>query len=192
MGQRGPVDWRSPVQPFPQKSHLGQDAQSLLQLSFDNPKGGKSPLLCAVILCHVIHEWNCLWPWRESGLGWGAAQQQGRGETNSSISHPCALVLIQTLTGEELKLHVSSSNVVLFSFNLTTGTIIPSQSGYDLHVSDLPASNSTEPSVGLAVAEGKKSPQVFITSLLKQGMMGSLSGQVTSSVSCAVGRQGDQ
>uniref|UniRef100_A0A8B9GLU5 Stabilin 1 n=1 Tax=Amazona collaria TaxID=241587 RepID=A0A8B9GLU5_9PSIT len=38
----------------------------------------------------------------------------------------------ETLTGEELKLHVSSSNVVLFSFNLTTGTIIPSQSGYDL------------------------------------------------------------
>uniref|UniRef100_A0A8C3H2Z2 Uncharacterized protein n=1 Tax=Corvus moneduloides TaxID=1196302 RepID=A0A8C3H2Z2_CORMO len=98
----------------------------------------------------------------------------------------------ETLTGEELKLHVSSSNVVLFSFNLTTGTIIPSQSGYDLHVSDLPASNSTEHAVGLAVAEGKKSPQVFTTSLLKQGMMGSLSGRVTSSVSCAVGRQGDQ
>lgn len=66
-------------------------------------------------------------------------------------------MLIQTLTGEELKLHVSSSNVILFSFNLTVGTIIPSQSGYDLHVSDLPASNSTEHSVGLALAEGKKS-----------------------------------
>ncbi|NXS59062.1 STAB1 protein, partial [Brachypteracias leptosomus] len=50
----------------------------------------------------------------------------------------------ETLTGEELKLHVSSSNVVLFSFNLTTGTIIPSQAGYDLHVSDLPVGNSTE------------------------------------------------
>ncbi|XP_053932500.1 stabilin-1 isoform X1 [Cuculus canorus] len=50
----------------------------------------------------------------------------------------------ETLTGDELKLHVSSSNVVLFSYNLTTGTIIPSQSGYDLHVSDLPAGNSTE------------------------------------------------
>ncbi|KAF2986533.1 hypothetical protein EK904_010304 [Melospiza melodia maxima] len=50
----------------------------------------------------------------------------------------------ETLTGEELKLHVSSSNVILFSFNLTTGTIIPSQSGYDLHVSELPASNSTK------------------------------------------------
>ncbi|KAM6256750.1 stabilin-1 [Porphyrio hochstetteri] len=50
----------------------------------------------------------------------------------------------ETLTGEELKLHVSSSNVVLFSFNLTTGTIIPSQSGYDLCVSDLPLGNGTE------------------------------------------------
>ncbi|NXU52032.1 STAB1 protein, partial [Turnix velox] len=50
----------------------------------------------------------------------------------------------ETLTGEELKLHVSSSNVVLFSFNLTTGTIILSQSGYELHVSDLPVDNSTE------------------------------------------------
>uniref|UniRef100_A0A663MEX9 Stabilin 1 n=1 Tax=Athene cunicularia TaxID=194338 RepID=A0A663MEX9_ATHCN len=50
----------------------------------------------------------------------------------------------ETLTGEELKLHVSSSNVVLFSFNLTTGTIIPSQSGYNLHVSDLSVGNSTE------------------------------------------------
>ncbi|XP_010189258.1 PREDICTED: stabilin-1-like, partial [Mesitornis unicolor] len=50
----------------------------------------------------------------------------------------------ETLTGEDLKLHVSSSNIVLFSFNLTTGTIIPSQSGYDLHVSDLPVGNSTE------------------------------------------------
>uniref|UniRef100_A0A8C5J9I8 Stabilin 1 n=1 Tax=Junco hyemalis TaxID=40217 RepID=A0A8C5J9I8_JUNHY len=57
----------------------------------------------------------------------------------------------ETLTGEELKLHVSSSNVILFSFNLTTGTIIPSQSGYDLHVSELPASNSTKHSVGLAL-----------------------------------------
>uniref|UniRef100_A0A8C3UUP6 Stabilin 1 n=1 Tax=Catharus ustulatus TaxID=91951 RepID=A0A8C3UUP6_CATUS len=57
----------------------------------------------------------------------------------------------ETLTGEELKLHVSSSNIMLFSFNLTTGTIIPSQSGYDLHVSDLPASNSTEHSVGSAL-----------------------------------------
>lgn len=61
-----------------------------------------------------------------------------------ALSHPYALLLFQTLTGEELKLHVSSSNVVLFSFNLTTGTIIPSQSGYDLHVSDLPVGNSTE------------------------------------------------
>ncbi|PKU35306.1 stabilihypothetical protein [Limosa lapponica baueri] len=50
----------------------------------------------------------------------------------------------ETLTAEELKLHVSSSNIILFSFNLTTGTIIPSQSGYDLHVSDLPVGNSTE------------------------------------------------
>ncbi|XP_075015285.1 stabilin-1 isoform X2 [Calonectris borealis] len=50
----------------------------------------------------------------------------------------------ETLTGEELKLHVSSSNIVLFSFNLTTGTIIPSRSGYDLHVSDFPVGNSTE------------------------------------------------
>ncbi|XP_053809782.1 stabilin-1 [Vidua chalybeata] len=50
----------------------------------------------------------------------------------------------ETLTGEELKLHVSSSNVILFSFNLTTGTIIPSQSGHDLHISELPASNSTK------------------------------------------------
>uniref|UniRef100_A0A8U8BEX9 Uncharacterized protein n=1 Tax=Geospiza parvula TaxID=87175 RepID=A0A8U8BEX9_GEOPR len=57
----------------------------------------------------------------------------------------------ETLTGEELKLHVSSSNVILFSFNLTTGTIIPSQSGYDLHVSELPASNSTKHSVRLAL-----------------------------------------
>uniref|UniRef100_A0A803V4B8 Stabilin 1 n=1 Tax=Ficedula albicollis TaxID=59894 RepID=A0A803V4B8_FICAL len=63
----------------------------------------------------------------------------------------------ETLTGEELKLHVSSSNVILFSFNLTTGTIIPSQSGHDLHISDLAASNSTEHSVGLALAEGKES-----------------------------------
>lgn len=29
-----------------QKSHLGQDAQSLLQLGFNNPRGGKSLLLC--------------------------------------------------------------------------------------------------------------------------------------------------
>ncbi|OWK63486.1 Stabilin-1, partial [Lonchura striata] len=50
----------------------------------------------------------------------------------------------ETLTGEELKLHVSSSNVILFSFNFTTGTIIPSQSGYNLHVSELPANNSTK------------------------------------------------
>uniref|UniRef100_A0A8C3K8R3 Stabilin 1 n=1 Tax=Calidris pygmaea TaxID=425635 RepID=A0A8C3K8R3_9CHAR len=67
----------------------------------------------------------------------------------------------ETLTAEELKLHVSSSNVVLFSFNLTTGTIIPSQSGYDLHVSDLPAGNSTEHSVGLTSAEVKKKPHKF-------------------------------
>lgn len=50
----------------------------------------------------------------------------------------------ETLTGEELKLHVSSSNVVLFSFNLTAGTNITSQSGHDLHVSDLPVGNGTE------------------------------------------------
>lgn len=79
---------------------------------------------------------------------------------SSAVSHPYSLLLFQTLTGEELKLHVSSSNIVLFSFNLTTGTIIPSQSGYDLHVSDLPAGNSTEHSVGLTSAEVKKPPSV--------------------------------
>lgn len=73
-----------------------------------------------------------------------------------AVPHPCSLLIFQTLTGEELKLHVSSSNVVLFSFNLTTGTIIPSQSGYDLHVSDLPVGNRTEHSVGLTSEEVKK------------------------------------
>lgn len=80
---------------------------------------------------------------------------------SSATSHPCSLLLFQTLTGEELKLHVSSSNVVLFSFNLTTGTIIPSQSGYDLHISDLPVGNSTEHSVGLTSAEVKKNHASF-------------------------------
>uniref|UniRef100_A0A8C6JBN5 Uncharacterized protein n=1 Tax=Melopsittacus undulatus TaxID=13146 RepID=A0A8C6JBN5_MELUD len=64
----------------------------------------------------------------------------------------------ETLTGEELKLHVSSSNVVLFSFNLTTGTIIPSQSGYHLQVSDLPVGNGTEHSVGVTSTEVKENP----------------------------------
>lgn len=113
-------------------------------------------------------------------------------KASSAASHPCSLLLFQTLTGEELKLHVSSSNVVLFSFNLTTGTIIPSQSGYDLHISDLPVGNSTEHSVGLTSAEVKKTPQVFTTSLLRLGTTGRLSTWVTSPLSCAVGCQGDQ
>lgn len=74
----------------------------------------------------------------------------------SATSHPRSALLFQTLTGEELKLHVSSSNVVLFSFNLTAGTNITSQSGHDLHVSDLPVGNGTEQAVRLSSkADGK-------------------------------------
>nr|XP_023955738.1 stabilin-1 isoform X4 [Chrysemys picta bellii] len=50
-----------------------------------------------------------------------------------------------TLTWEEVKLHVSLSDVLLLSFNLTHGTIIPSCSGYNLLIADAPLLNSTQP-----------------------------------------------
>ncbi|XP_074862088.1 stabilin-1 isoform X2 [Carettochelys insculpta] len=50
-----------------------------------------------------------------------------------------------TLTWEELKLHVSMSDVLLLSFNLTNGTVIPSCSGYNLLIADAPVLNSTQP-----------------------------------------------
>lgn len=50
-----------------------------------------------------------------------------------------------TLTWEEVKLHVSLSDVSLLSFDLTNGTIIPSCSGYNLLIADAPLLNSTQP-----------------------------------------------
>ncbi|XP_059572069.1 stabilin-1 isoform X2 [Alligator mississippiensis] len=41
-----------------------------------------------------------------------------------------------TLTWEELKLHVSMSNIFLLSFNLTDSTVIPSCSGYNLSIAE--------------------------------------------------------
>ncbi|KAJ6667712.1 hypothetical protein lerEdw1_016033 [Lerista edwardsae] len=41
-----------------------------------------------------------------------------------------------TLTLNDLKLHASLSDVVLLSFNLTAGTIVPSQAGYNLSIAD--------------------------------------------------------
>ncbi|XP_061473966.1 stabilin-1 [Rhineura floridana] len=41
-----------------------------------------------------------------------------------------------SLTLNDLKLHVSASDVALLSFNLTAGTIIPSQAGYNLSIAD--------------------------------------------------------
>lgn len=42
----------------------------------------------------------------------------------------------QSLTLNDLKLHASVSDVVLLSFNLTAGTIVPSQAGYNLSIAD--------------------------------------------------------
>lgn len=167
------------VQPLTPRSPLGGVAQEPSPAELG---------LCLVVLCHVAHELSFLWPWSVAGKSQELVQP---------FLIPALCCFFQTLTGEELKLHVSSSNVILFSFNLTTGTIIPSQSGYDLHVSDLPGGNSTEHSVRLtAEAEVKKpnpkDPHVFTPSLLRQGTTWGLSGGVTSSLSCAVGRQGDQ
>uniref|UniRef100_A0A8C4WPY8 Stabilin 1 n=1 Tax=Gopherus evgoodei TaxID=1825980 RepID=A0A8C4WPY8_9SAUR len=54
-----------------------------------------------------------------------------------------------TLTWEEVKLHVSLSDVSLLSFNLTNGTVIPSCSGYNLLIADAPLLNSTQPPVSM-------------------------------------------
>uniref|UniRef100_A0A8C3BMN8 Stabilin 1 n=1 Tax=Cairina moschata TaxID=8855 RepID=A0A8C3BMN8_CAIMO len=94
----------------------------------------------------------------------------------------------ETLTGDELKLHVSSSNVVLFSFNLTAGTNITSQSGHDLHVSDLPVGNSTEQAVRLTSKEdGKPHNLPPPPSILRQETRGRLADRVPAPLSCAVG-----
>uniref|UniRef100_A0A8C3BNF0 Stabilin 1 n=1 Tax=Cairina moschata TaxID=8855 RepID=A0A8C3BNF0_CAIMO len=92
----------------------------------------------------------------------------------------------ETLTGDELKLHVSSSNVVLFSFNLTAGTNITSQSGHDLHVSDLPVGNSTEQAVRLTSKEdGKPHNLPPPPSILRQETRGRLADRVPAPLSCA-------
>uniref|UniRef100_A0A8C3BMF8 Stabilin 1 n=1 Tax=Cairina moschata TaxID=8855 RepID=A0A8C3BMF8_CAIMO len=94
----------------------------------------------------------------------------------------------ETLTGDELKLHVSSSNVVLFSFNLTAGTNITSQSGHDLHVSDLPVGNSTEQAVRLTSKEdGKPHNLPPPPSILRQETRGRLADRVPAPLSCAPG-----
>ncbi|XP_053156108.1 stabilin-1 [Hemicordylus capensis] len=49
---------------------------------------------------------------------------------NSGFGHNTSLTL------NDLKLHVSVSDVVLLSFNLTAGTVIPSQAGYNLSIAD--------------------------------------------------------
>lgn len=52
----------------------------------------------------------------------------------------------QTLSGEELQLHASA--LLLFSFDLTAGTAVPSRAGRDLRVSALPPGNGSARSVG--------------------------------------------
>lgn len=159
-------------------------AQSLHQLSFGCFKEWQFPLCCRVVLCRVAHELNCLVAVESVGA------QARWGLHAGEPAQPCSsLLLFQTLTGEELKLHVSSSNVVLFSFNLTTGTIIPSQSGYDLQVSDLPVGNGTEHSVGLTSTEVKENPTGFHHVSFEA--MGKLSGWVTH-LCCTAGCQGNQ
>lgn len=132
---------------------------------------------------------SVLWPWRVSGQVGAAHSRRGGARDSSALSHPCSLLLFQTLTGEELKLHVSSSNVILFSFNLTTGTIIPSQSGYDLHVSDLPVGNSTERSVGLT-SKAVKNPMSFQRISFETGNSGQAlwSGHISSVLCCRMPR----
>lgn len=47
----------------------------------------------------------------------------------------------ETLSGEELQLHASA--LLLFSFDLTAGTAVPSRAGRDLRVSALPPGNGS-------------------------------------------------
>uniref|UniRef100_A0A8D0G9K1 Stabilin-2 n=1 Tax=Sphenodon punctatus TaxID=8508 RepID=A0A8D0G9K1_SPHPU len=51
-----------------------------------------------------------------------------------------------TLTWADVKLHVSTSDVLLLSFNLSHGAVIPSQAGYNLSIADFHSENSTKPS----------------------------------------------
>lgn len=172
-----------------QKSHLGQDAQSLLQLGFNNPRGGKSLLLCtfcAMLSMNgaVAMERVCAWlegctasgKGREqlthfSPLCTGAYSDTDRRRTEAPrVIQQCHPLQLQPHNGHHHPVPVW----------IRPPCIRP------------PSEQQHRALSRFSLGRGQRKPQVFTTSLLRQGMMGSLSGQVRSSVSCAVGRQGDQ